>query len=182
MTRGVLRSGKDVGAVATNSRVVHEALLRLVPERKERIVGWLIQPCYDSGRGQDGRRSQNSGSSSGETRRCASPASPAYSCRAGTPYTGYCTDITYRGYAEDYAARTHAQLGPILRSIRTERGLTQKHAGAKVGVKQSTVSAVESDSGHTSVDTLYKLLSALGLDVRDKTSDQSVAGVSKREW
>ena len=46
----------------------------------------------------------------------------------------------------DYVARTPKQLGPILRSIRVERGLTQKEAGAKVGLKQSTVSAIESDS------------------------------------
>jgi HTH-type transcriptional regulator/antitoxin HipB len=84
----------------------------------------------------------------------------------------------------DYVARTPAQLGPILRSIRGERGLTQRDAGAKVGLKQSTVSAIESDAGHTSVDSLYKLLSALGLElvVRSKTSDRYPAGVRDQEW
>jgi HTH-type transcriptional regulator/antitoxin HipB len=121
------------------------------------------------------------------------PSSPAHSFRGSIPYTGYIDfiplggyydDIPYRRYVVDYVARTPAQLGPILRSIRTERGLTQKQAGAKVGLKQSTVSAVESESGHTSVDTLYKLLSSLGLElvVRDKTSDHGLAGVRKREW
>ena len=84
----------------------------------------------------------------------------------------------------DYVARTPKQLGPILRSIRVERGLTQKEAGAKVGLKQSTVSAIESDSARTSVDTLYKLLSALELElvVRDKPSDRGPAGSRKQEW
>ena len=84
----------------------------------------------------------------------------------------------------DYVARTPAQLGPILRSLRAERGLTQQEAGTKVGLKQSTVSAIESHSGHTSVDTLYKLLSALGLElvVRDKPSDHGSAGLRKQEW
>lgn len=84
----------------------------------------------------------------------------------------------------DYVARTPAQLGPILRSIRAECGLTQHDAGAKVGLKQSTVSAVESDSARTSVDTLYKLLSALGLElvVRYKSSDQASASIRKQEW
>ena len=84
----------------------------------------------------------------------------------------------------DYSARTPAQLGPILRSIRTERGLTQQEAGAKVGLKQSTVSAIESDSGRTSVATLYKLLSALGLElfVRDKPSDHGPSETHKQEW
>lgn len=84
----------------------------------------------------------------------------------------------------DYVARTPAQLGPILRSIRAERSLTQQDAGAKVGLKQSTVSAIERDSAHSSVDTLYRLLSALGLElvVRDKPSDRGASGVHKQEW
>jgi HTH-type transcriptional regulator/antitoxin HipB len=84
----------------------------------------------------------------------------------------------------DYVARTPAQLGPILRSIRAERGLTQQDAGAKVGLKQSTVSAIERDSAHSSVDTLYKLLSALGLElvVRDKPNDRGHSSVHKQEW
>ena len=84
----------------------------------------------------------------------------------------------------DYVARTPAQLGPILRSLRTERQLTQQDAGAKVGLKQSTVSAIEGDAAHTSVATLYKLLSALGLElvIRDKTGEQIPPGVHKQEW
>lgn len=84
----------------------------------------------------------------------------------------------------DYVARTPAQLGPILKSIRAERSLTQRDAGAKVGLKQSTVSVIERDPAHSSVDTLYKLLSALGLElvVRDKPSDQGPSGVHKQEW
>ena len=84
----------------------------------------------------------------------------------------------------DYVARTPAQLGPILKSARTERGLTQQIAGEKVGLKQSTVSTVESDAARTSVETLYKLLSALGLElvIRDKTTHRAPAGVPKREW
>ena len=84
----------------------------------------------------------------------------------------------------DYVARTPAQLGPILRSLRVERRLTQRDAGAKVGLKQSTVSTIESDSARTSVDTLYKLLSALGLEIviRDKPSDHGPPGARKPEW
>jgi len=83
----------------------------------------------------------------------------------------------------DYGARTPAQLGPILRSIRTAHRLSQKDAGAKVGLKQSTVSAIERNSAHTSVATLYKLLSALGLEllVRDKTTDRDPRS-RKHEW
>lgn len=84
----------------------------------------------------------------------------------------------------DYVARTPAQLGPVLKSIRAARELTQQGAGVKVGLKQSTVSAIESDSGRSSVETLYKLLSALGLElvIRDKPSDHGASSARKREW
>jgi len=39
----------DKGSPALNIRVIHEALERLVPDRKERIMGWLTQPYYDKG-------------------------------------------------------------------------------------------------------------------------------------
>ena len=84
----------------------------------------------------------------------------------------------------DYIARTPAQLGPILKGIRTQHGLTQQEAGAKVGVKQSTVSAIENDAARSSLDTLYKLLSSLGLElvVRDKSRQLDPSGVHKQEW
>ena len=40
----------DKGPVAVDSELMHDALLRLVPERKERIMGWLTQPYYDKGK------------------------------------------------------------------------------------------------------------------------------------
>ena len=40
----------DKGPVAVDGELMHEALLRLVPERKERIMGWLTQPYYDKGK------------------------------------------------------------------------------------------------------------------------------------
>jgi len=88
----------------------------------------------------------------------------------------------------DYVARTPQQLGPILKSTRQQRGLTQGAAGANVGLKQATVSAVEADAARTSVDTLYKLLSALGLELvlRDKRAaaapERARKPARKREW
>ena len=84
----------------------------------------------------------------------------------------------------DYVARTPEQLGPILKSCRAQRGISQQAAGAKVGLKQSTVSTIEADAARTSVESLYKLLSALGLElvVRDKQALRTTAGSKKREW
>ena len=32
-----------------DNKVIHEALLRLMPERKEKIMGWITQPYYEKG-------------------------------------------------------------------------------------------------------------------------------------
>lgn len=37
---------------AINNQVMHETLERLVPDRKERIMGWLTQPYYDRGKAE----------------------------------------------------------------------------------------------------------------------------------
>jgi hypothetical protein len=42
----------DKGPTALNNKVIHEALLRLVPERTEQIMGWLTQPYYDKGKAE----------------------------------------------------------------------------------------------------------------------------------
>jgi hypothetical protein len=39
----------DKGPVAVNSKLMHDTLMRLVPDRKEGIVGWFSQPFYDEG-------------------------------------------------------------------------------------------------------------------------------------
>lgn len=81
----------------------------------------------------------------------------------------------------DYSVRTPGQLGLILRSRRRQRRQTQKAAGARSGLKQATVSAAEAAAGRTSVETLFKLLSALDLELvlREKGAP---SGASEREW
>jgi predicted transposase/invertase (TIGR01784 family) len=37
------------GPIALNSKVMHDALVRIVPERKEQIMGWFSQPYYEQG-------------------------------------------------------------------------------------------------------------------------------------
>ncbi len=85
----------------------------------------------------------------------------------------------------EYVARTPEQLGQLLKSCRIERKLTQQAAGTKVGLKQGTISVVESDAARTSVETLYKLLSALQLELvlRDRNGEAARASKKKqREW
>ena len=65
----------------------------------------------------------------------------------------------------DYPIKTVDQMGVILRSIRKDQGLTQIEAGEKVGLLPKTVSALENNSGTSSIESLMKYLSALKQDI-----------------
>ncbi|HZP66985.1 MAG TPA: helix-turn-helix domain-containing protein [Rudaea sp.] len=84
----------------------------------------------------------------------------------------------------DYTARTPEQLGTILKSCRTLRRMSQEAAGSRVGIKQTTVSAIETSAASTRVETLYKLLSALELElvIRDKRTACLGSRDKKAEW
>ncbi len=72
----------------------------------------------------------------------------------------------------EYAVHTPQQLAQALRSQRNSKRLTQKVAGAPVGLLPKTVSALESSPERSSVESLFKLLSALELELvlRPKSS------------
>lgn len=57
------------------------------------------------------------------------------------------------------------QLAAVLRGRRQALGLSQREAGSRVGLLQKTVSALESDPSASSVASLYRLLSALDLEL-----------------
>ena len=42
----------DKGPIAFTNQAMHDALERIVPERKEKIVGWFTQPYYDKGKAE----------------------------------------------------------------------------------------------------------------------------------
>jgi len=70
---------------------------------------------------------------------------------------------------------THESLGLILRSVRKNKGLTQTEAGKSVGLDQTTLSNIERGASNVRIDTLFRLLAALDMEMiirpRDKTSD-----------
>ena len=80
----------------------------------------------------------------------------------------------------DTIARTPQQLGQVLRARRTKLKLSQTDVGLKVGIKQDTVSMLEIHTSSTTVETLFKAISALGLElvVRDKAR----AAIADQEW
>ncbi len=71
-------------------------------------------------------------------------------------------------------ARTAKQLGAIIRRERRRQGLTQTQLGAKIGLRQATISKLEAGEPATQLRTLLDALAALGLEVlidkRERTS------------
>lgn len=64
-----------------------------------------------------------------------------------------------------YLARTTKQLGAILRRERKNRGLTQGELGAKIGLRQATISELEAGEPTTQMQTLLDALTALDLQL-----------------
>jgi len=75
--------------------------------------------------------------------------------------------------------RTPQQLSQVLRAYRKKKGLTQQLAGKGVGLLPKTVSALELKPDGSSIESLFRLLSALELElvVRTKGSSRSSGGV-----
>ena len=80
----------------------------------------------------------------------------------------------------DYVARTPQQLGAVLGACRKKLALTQSAVGARVGIRQAQISAIENHGADITVDTLYRLLSALDLEL--VLRDRSPRDAPASEW
>ena len=69
-------------------------------------------------------------------------------------------------------------LGKVLRRYRKNLGLTQVEAGSKFNLPQKTVSRIEAGAVAIRLDTVFKYMAALGLEIhlepRDKPSADKV--------
>ncbi len=79
----------------------------------------------------------------------------------------------------DFVARTPRQMGAILRGFRRERRLTQKGVGTRSGLPQAAISQIESDPATTGLSRIYRILSALDLEIVVRTRR---SGDRKTEW
>jgi HTH-type transcriptional regulator/antitoxin HipB len=79
---------------------------------------------------------------------------------------------------------TPDQLAHVLRSVRKARGLSQLEAGKPVGLLQKSVSVLENHPETVTIGSLFKLLSALGLEliVSSKESGDDMAPNGSGEW
>ncbi len=58
------------------------------------------------------------------------------------------------------------QIGHIIRETRLRRNLTQEQLGALVGVKKAQISKLENNTKAFRIDTILKVLDALGAKLR----------------
>jgi len=63
-------------------------------------------------------------------------------------------------------ARTPKQLGTVIRRTRRQQGLSQKQLGEKVGLRQETISLIETGNPATRIDTVLAVLAALDLEFK----------------
>jgi len=61
-------------------------------------------------------------------------------------------------------ARSTTQLGTIIRNARKAKGLSQTRLGELSGLRQASISAIESGKPSTRLDTLMSVLAALDLE------------------
>ena len=76
-------------------------------------------------------------------------------------------------------AFTPRQLGQVLKGYRKFRQLTQKEAADRVGLLPKTISRLERATETATVESLFKLLSALQLELVVRPIPQESPG---REW
>lgn len=63
-------------------------------------------------------------------------------------------------------ARTPKQIGNLVRRTRKRRGLSQSQLGEKAGLRQETISLIETGNPATKLETILAVLAALDLEFR----------------
>lgn len=74
-------------------------------------------------------------------------------------------------------------LAQAIKNARTDKQLTQQKTADQIGIKQSTVSGFENQPDKARIETLFKLLSALELElhVTERDSEKTTTGWDQ-EW
>ena len=74
-------------------------------------------------------------------------------------------------------------LAQALKNARTDKQLTQQKTAEQIGIKQSTVSGFENQPDKARIETLFKLLSALELElhVTERDSEKPTTNWDQ-EW
>lgn len=74
-------------------------------------------------------------------------------------------------------------LAQALKNARTDKQLTQQKTAEQIGIKQSTVSGFENQPDKARIETLFKLLSALELELHvTKRDSENTTTNWDQEW
>ena len=76
------------------------------------------------------------------------------------------------------SVRSAGQLGVLIREERLRRGMTQQELADRSGTGQKTISRIETGNEGTSLETVFRLLAALGLEIRFSPRDSIGKSVS----
>lgn len=63
-------------------------------------------------------------------------------------------------------ARTPKQLGTLIRRARKQQGFSQAELGEKSGLRQETISLIETGNPATRIETILVVLAALDLEIK----------------
>jgi HTH-type transcriptional regulator / antitoxin HipB len=63
-------------------------------------------------------------------------------------------------------ARDPRQIGNLIRRTRKKQGLSQTQLGEKAGLRQETISLIETGNPSTTMETILSVLAALDLEFR----------------
>ncbi len=75
------------------------------------------------------------------------------------------------------------ELSLLIRNCRNKQDMGQADVSDLVGLRQATISAFENDPGGTKIDTLFRILSALNLDIHITSRDKTQAETEwQEEW
>ena len=80
---------------------------------------------------------------------------------------------------------TTKQLSAYIQDVRQSQGLSQAKIGEKIGLRQGTISNFEQNPDSTKLDTFFKLLSALELEIELKprnASDSDAGPSNNKQW
>lgn len=83
-----------------------------------------------------------------------------------------------------FMVRTPKQFGKAIRRLRRRKKLRQADVGYRAGVRQATVSSLESGAGGTELATVFAVVGALGLElvIRQKSKITMVNRPGQPFW
>ena len=73
-------------------------------------------------------------------------------------------------------------MGAVLQGYRKDRGWTQKDVGARVGLAQNVVSLLEKAPERAGLSRIFKLLSALDLEIVVQPRNSHGSSSKQSEW